>query len=111
MRRRKEKQEDIEEMEEIDEGGGEADEKELKKKKREEKKEKRLKRKKQDKAARWSGTVLLFIIMIVGFLLWVSGQLRSGSTEYVRPVASPGIEYYPSSESGFESPESKVLIR
>lgn len=110
MKRKKAKPEEIEYTEDIEETA-EPDEKELKKKKREEKKEKRLKRKKQDKAARWAGTVMLFVIMIVGFLLWISGQLRSGTPEYVRPVASPDSDYYTPSQSEYAPPGGKVIVR
>ena len=75
---RKSKNQDIEE---IDKSEVEVDEKEDKKKKREEAAEKRRKERKKDKAARWSGIILLTIIMIVGFLMWVSGEIGSEDTK------------------------------
>lgn len=57
----------------------ENDEKIDKKKVREEKAEKRKKVKKQDKIAKWSGAILFLILMFVGFLVWVSGEVREES--------------------------------
>lgn len=65
------KNEDIledEEVKEEEEGKG--------KKKRSESVEKRKKAKELDRAARWSGLIMLIVLMMVGFLLWVSGQMN-----------------------------------
>lgn len=56
----------------------EQDEKEEKKSKRREGVEKRKKAKKIDKITRWSGFILLLVIVLVGFLLWVAGEMRVG---------------------------------
>lgn len=36
---------------------------------------KRKKAKKQDKMARWSGIILFTILLLVGFLMWVAGEV------------------------------------
>jgi len=54
---------------------GEQDEKLLKKKKRGEGVEKRKALKQKDKIARWSGFILLLLVLIFGFLLWVAGEM------------------------------------
>lgn len=64
------------EAEEIqDEESPELSEKELKKQKRNEAVEKRRNAKKRDKVARWGGIILLGLMMFVGFLLWVAGEM------------------------------------
>ena len=81
----KKKSEDIlEDEEETEEEGGKG------KKKRSESVEKRKKAKEMDRAARWSGLVMLVVLMMVGFLLWVSGEMRkehqnNNNLEYVTP--------------------------
>lgn len=59
-----------------DEGEEELSEKEQKKLKQKESVEKRKNAKKKDKVARWGGLILLGLIMFVGFLLWVSGEMN-----------------------------------
>lgn len=46
--------------------------------KRKEGVERRKSAKKKDKIARWSGFILLFVVVIVGFLLWIAGEMRVG---------------------------------
>lgn len=58
-----------------DEVNKEVETKEEKKKAREERAEKRKQAKKQDKLARWSGLIMLLILMMMGFLLWVGGEV------------------------------------
>lgn len=94
MKNKKNADKDIEEVEE------ELDPKEEKKKKREEAAEKRRKERQKDKAARWSGIILLTIIMIVGFLMWVSGEVREGGESTVANPLTPS-----SSTAG------KVIVR
>jgi len=53
------------------------EEKEEKKAKREEKVEKRKKAKKQDRMVRWSGIILFGILLIIGFLMWVAGEVKN----------------------------------
>ena len=65
-----------EEIEEIEEEEVELSEKEQKKKKQKEGAEKRKNAKKKDKVARWGGLILLGLVMFVGFLLWVSGEMK-----------------------------------
>ena len=65
-----------EEIEEIEEEEVELSEKDLKKKKQKEGAEKRKNAKKKDKVARWGGLILLGLVMFVGFLLWVSGEMK-----------------------------------
>lgn len=70
MSRKKEEIDEIEEAQEVDE-------KELKKEKRQEAIAKRKNAKKKDKIARWGGVILLGLIMFVGFLLWVAGEMKT----------------------------------
>ncbi len=77
MRRRKnELEEDVISRQAREDQGEELSEKDLKKKKREEGKERRKKAKKMDKVERWSGMILLGMILLIGFLLWVAGEMR-----------------------------------
>lgn len=70
--RKKRDEEEIEEVEEV-----ELSEKELKKLKQKESAEKRKSARKKDKVARWGGIILLGLIMFVGFLLLVFGEMTS----------------------------------
>ena len=106
MKRKKSKPEE-EPEEEIEEGDEELDEKELKKKKREEAAEKRRKVRKQDKAARWSGIILLTVIMIIGFLMWVSGEVKNGSSPS-QAIPTQNNSYQQSSPL---NPQGKVIVR
>ncbi len=73
MRKKREIEDEAEETtEEVEE----LSEKELKKKKVRDSLEKRKNAKRKDKVARWGGIILLGLIMFVGFLLWVSSELR-----------------------------------
>lgn len=65
----KHKSEEVEEIEE-------QSEEELKKEKRQEMVEKRKNAKKRDKIARWGGLILLGLVLFVGFLLWVFGEMQ-----------------------------------
>jgi hypothetical protein len=69
-----------EEVEEVEEEAPELSEKELKKKKISESREKRKNARRKDKVARWGGIILLGLMMFVGFLLWVSGEMREESS-------------------------------
>lgn len=69
-RERRVKDEEVEEIEEE-----EMDEKKLKRERIKAAAEKRRTAKKKDKVARWGGVILLGLIMFVGFLLWVSGEM------------------------------------
>lgn len=46
--------------------------------KRKEGVERRKSAKKKDKIARWSGFILLFVVITIGFLLWIAGEMRVG---------------------------------
>lgn len=70
MKKNKKELEEVEEIEEV-----EVDEKELKKERIKAAAEKRRAARKKDKVARWGGIILLGLIMFVGFLLWVSGEM------------------------------------
>lgn len=76
MRRRNREADEIEEVEEVEE----LSEKEQKKLKHKEATEKRKNAKRKDKVARWGGVILLGLIMFIGFLLWVSGEMKIDST-------------------------------
>jgi len=67
--------------------GEELSEKELKKQKRQEAVEKRRNARKKDKVTRWGGLILLGLVMFAGFLLWVSGEMKSDPTT---PAATQG---------------------
>lgn len=54
----------------------EENEEEGKERKPKESVEKRKRLKREDKAARWSGMILLVTLLIVGFLLWITGEVR-----------------------------------
>lgn len=69
-----------------------------KEKKRRESIEKRKRLKKEDRAARWSGFVLLLCLLIVGFLLWVMGEINAERNKV--PVTMPPV-----------SPADRVIIR
>lgn len=71
------KKRDIEkEIEAIEEEDSELDEDVSKKKKQKESVEKRKNARKKDKVARWGGLILLGLMMFVGFLLWISGEMK-----------------------------------
>ena len=78
---RRKKNEDGEEIlkQVQDDDGEELSEKEKKKLKQKEAVEKRKNAKRKDKVARWGGVILLGLIMFIGFLLWVSGEMNSES--------------------------------
>ena len=59
----------------------EVDQKILKQK---ESREKRRTAKQKDKVARWGGLILLGLIMFVGFLLWVSGEMKQDPTSILK---------------------------
>ncbi|PIW06802.1 hypothetical protein COW38_04200 [Candidatus Collierbacteria bacterium CG17_big_fil_post_rev_8_21_14_2_50_45_7] len=68
------KRDEVEEVEEVDQ-------KILKQK---ESREKRRTAKQKDKVARWGGLILLGLIMFVGFLLWVSGEMKQDPTSILK---------------------------
>lgn len=81
-----------EEIEEIVEDESELSEKDLKKKKQKEGAEKRKNAKKKDKVARWGGLILLGLVMFVGFLLWVSGEMKQENSLQPRDINNPIYE-------------------
>jgi hypothetical protein len=62
-----------------DDGDAELSEKEQKKLKHKVATEKRKNAKRKDKVARWGGVILLGLMMFVGFLLWVAGEMKMES--------------------------------
>ena len=96
MKRRKKDMEETEEVEEIEE----LSEKELKKRKQKESVEKRKSAKKKDKVARWGGIIILGLVMFIGFLLWVSGEIR----EDIKPLNQGNIE-------PFETQRGSIIVR
>lgn len=109
MRKRKDQAEEVEEIEEAEEDE-ELDEKTLKKKKREEAAEKRKQARKKDKVARWSGTIMLLLVMAIGFLLWISGQITQLSGGDQQPIPNPAVNIR--TPSGFgASPPGKIIVR
>lgn len=63
------------------------DEKSAKKEKRQERQERRKKTKQKDAISRWSGLILLGIILILSFILWVAGEMENGSAGSGSPAA------------------------
>ena len=68
------KRDEVEEVEEVDQ-------KILKQK---ESREKRRTAKQKDKVARWGGLILPGLIMFVGFLMWVSGEMKQDPTSILK---------------------------
>ena len=77
----KKRKEEVEEVEEVEEESEEA----VKKEKRKEGVEKRKNAKKKDKIARWGGLILFGLILFVGFLLWVFGEMSQDPTSSLAP--------------------------
>jgi len=88
---RKKEEDIIEEVEEVEE--------EPKKgKKDKESVEKRKKAKKRDAIGRWSGVIFLGLVMLVGLLLWVGGEMGNEtdvmqvpSSYSIRPSSIPTV--------------------
>ncbi|MFH2019291.1 MAG: hypothetical protein ABII80_01625 [bacterium] len=81
------------------------DEKEEKETSRKEGVEKRKRAKKIDKQARWSGLILLVIIMLAGFLMWVTGEVKKNTGSEVVPIVEPSVQIQE------EGTMEKVIIR
>ena len=79
MRKRRDEEAQVEELEEV-----EISEKEQKKLKQKEIIEKRKNAKRKDKVARWGGIILLGLIMFVGFLLWVAGEMKDEQSNTIK---------------------------
>lgn len=75
MRNKKEEQELEQEI-------TEQSEEQLKKKSRKVSVEKRKAKKRQDKVVRFAGLILLFVVLMLGFLLWVAGEARNPYVGY-----------------------------
>lgn len=88
MRRRKEEVDEVEEVEEIPE----LSEKEQKKLKLKAGVEKRKNALRKDKVARWGGLILLGLIMFIGFLLWVSGEMKSEGNAQMNKYTNTRVE-------------------
>ena len=91
MSKKKEEIEEVEEVEEVEE--------EPKKGKRDkESVEKRKRAKKVDAISRWSGVIFLGLILLVGLLLWVGGEMGSEQevmqvpTSYSARTTQPSIK-------------------
>lgn len=95
MQKRSNKTQEIEEVEEL-----ELSEKELKKLRQREGAEKRKNAKRKDKVARWGGLILLGLMMFVGFLLWVSGEMKQD----IKPLDQRNI-------TPFESQKSTIIVK
>jgi hypothetical protein len=105
MRRKKEEiEEEVEETEEVEE----LSEKELKKKKQKESVEKRKNAKRKDKVARWGGIILLGLIMFIGFLLWVFGEM---SSETVTPPVNNQLYQQNQTTLPIPSQKGSVIVR
>jgi uncharacterized membrane protein len=62
---------------------------ELKKQEREASAAKRRKARQKDKVARFSGIILLGMILFIGFLLWVAGEMRTEVPSLSQPTPTP----------------------
>lgn len=62
--------------EDVETGEEELSPKELKKKQHNASVQKRKEARRRDKVARWGGVILLGLMMFVGFLLWVAGEMQ-----------------------------------
>ncbi len=71
---------------ELENETSDVDERELKKEQRQEKLARRKKAKQKDTVARWSGLILLGLILILSFILWVAGEVENGSQSGGSPV-------------------------
>lgn len=72
---------------------------EEKKTKRQEAASKRRSSKKKDKAARWSGMILFVVLLFVGFLMWVAGEVKEErGGERLVPPSGNGVS--PQSQPG-----------
>lgn len=92
MRKKREVAEELDEVEEV-----ELSDKELKKQKQKESAEKRKSARKKDKVARWGGIILLGLMMFVGFLLLVFGEMTN---EVPRPNRELNIPTPSQNQSG-----------
>ena len=88
MRRRKDQIDDVREAGEA----SELPEKEQKKLKQKTIIDKRKEAKRKDKVARWGGIILLGLTMFVGFLLWVSGEMKNDPPTSVQDETSLGSQ-------------------
>lgn len=84
MKKKKSENEEIEETQEE-----ELSEKEQKKLERKAGVEKRKKARQKDKVARFAGIILLGMILLIGFLLWVAGEMQSEQGGVVQPRPTP----------------------
>jgi len=101
MRKKKDEVIETEELEEV-----ELTEKELKKQKQKENVEKRKNAKKKDKVARWGGIILLGLIMFVGFLLLVFGEM---SAENSNSIDDPSTSYPTPTNSSVNRPGTIIV--
>ncbi len=108
---KKNKQEDIiEEVEEVEE-----EDEPKRGKKKIESVEKRKKAKKKDAIGRWSGVIFLAVVMLIGFLLWVGGEM--GNTPTGTLVPAPVNSGYSSSPKDVppamrnSTPQPKVIVQ
>jgi uncharacterized membrane protein len=92
----KRQKDEIEEVEEVEERSAE----ELKKERRKEGMEKRKNAKKRDKVARWGGLILFGLIVFVGFLMWVFGEMSLENTST-----------YQSNDAPIEIHEGSVIVQ
>lgn len=87
---------------ELEEGQREGGESKVEKKRaREEKAKERKKIKKQDKIERWSGMILFVILLVLGFLMWVSGEVQNPTNrgERVTPQRAVPAQELPGGSS------------
>lgn len=84
----------IEEQPELEER---VDPKEVQKRVRQEKAEKRKRVKKQDRLVRWSGMILFLVLLVIGLLMWVSGEVNHNPSE--ADVAGKKVQTQPSGQA------------
>lgn len=67
--------------------------------------EKRKRAKKVDKQARWAGLIMLVVIMLVGFLMWVTGEVKNKTVSEIIPRENQKVQRQESGAS------EKVIVR
>jgi hypothetical protein len=96
MRSKRDRDREIEEVEEVEE----LSEKQQKKLKHKEATQKRKDAKRKDKVARWGGIILLGLMMFIGFLLWVAGEMRGDNKSLNQNTIKP-----------FESQNGSIIVK
>lgn len=109
-RKKNEIEEELDDENNASEVDEELSEKELKKKKQKESVEKRKNARRKDKVARWGGIILLGLMMFVGFLLWVFGEMSSEGSDHGQVINS-SPEVYKQRTVKPETQQGSVIVK